>query len=86
MAAPTDGRARRACAPGQVVVAFLNPLGDPAGMQALGGTGVTAIAIELMPRITRAQAMDALSSQATVAGYQAVLLARRRRCRASSRC
>jgi NAD(P) transhydrogenase subunit alpha len=60
---------------GQVVIAFLNPLGDPAGMTALAGTGATAIAIELVPRITRAQSMDALSSQATAAGYRAVLYA-----------
>jgi H+-translocating NAD(P) transhydrogenase subunit alpha len=60
---------------GQVVVAFLNPLGDPAGMTELAGTGATAIAIELVPRITRAQSMDALSSQATAAGYRAVLYA-----------
>ena len=60
---------------GQVVIAFLNPLGDPAGMAALAGTGATAIAIELVPRITRAQSMDALSSQATAAGYRAVLYA-----------
>ncbi len=60
---------------GQVLIAFLNPLGDPAGMRALAATGCTAIAMELIPRITRAQSMDALSSQATVAGYRAALYA-----------
>ena len=60
---------------GQAVVGFLNPLGDPAGIAALAAAGATALSMELVPRITRAQAMDALSSQATVAGYRAVLLA-----------
>lgn len=58
---------------GQVVIAFLDPLGDPAGIARLAASGATALAIELVPRITRAQSMDALSSQATVAGYAAVL-------------
>ncbi len=74
VAAPT-GEERASLRRGQVVVAFLNPLGDPAGMTALAGTGAAAIAIELVPRITRAQSMDALSSQATAAGYRAVLYA-----------
>jgi len=60
---------------GQVVIAFLNPLGDVAGMEALAATGASALAVELVPRITRAQSMDALSSQATAAGYRAVLYA-----------
>ena len=60
---------------GQVVIAFLDPLSAPQGVAALARQGVTAFAIELMPRTTRAQAMDALSSMATVAGYSAVLLA-----------
>ncbi|MCR4341232.1 MAG: Re/Si-specific NAD(P)(+) transhydrogenase subunit alpha [Gemmatimonadaceae bacterium] len=60
---------------GQAVIAFLDPLGAPQTMRKLAGTGATAFSIELMPRITRAQSMDALSSQATVAGYKAVLLA-----------
>ena len=60
---------------GQAVIAFLDPLGAPQAMKQLAGTGATAFSIELMPRITRAQSMDALSSQATVAGYKAVLLA-----------
>ena len=60
--------------PGQSVIAFLDPLGEPAIAQALAAAQVQAFSMELMPRITRAQSMDALSSMATVAGYKAVLL------------
>src|SRR5262249_59118522 len=60
---------------GQVLIAFLEPLSDQAGVEALGSRGVTAFALESVPRITRAQPMDALSSQATVGGYKAALLA-----------
>jgi NAD(P) transhydrogenase subunit alpha len=60
---------------GQVVVGFMDPLGSPEGMRALAAAGVTAFAVELIPRITRAQSMDALSSMATIAGYKAVILA-----------
>lgn len=60
---------------GCVVVSFLNPLGDAEGVAALARAGVTAVSMEMVPRITRAQSMDALSSQATVAGYKAVLMA-----------
>ena len=60
---------------GAVLVSFLNPLGDPALVRRLAESGITAISMELVPRITRAQSMDALSSQATVAGYKAVLTA-----------
>jgi H+-translocating NAD(P) transhydrogenase subunit alpha len=60
---------------GQVLVAFLQPLGDPEGIERLAARGVTAFAMESIPRITRAQPMDALSSQATVSGYKAALLA-----------
>jgi NAD(P) transhydrogenase subunit alpha len=60
---------------GTILVSFLNPLGDPGLAQALTRQGVTAISMEMVPRITRAQSMDALSSQATVAGYKAVLIA-----------
>src|SRR5579862_6487441 len=63
---------------GQLLVAFLNPLGDPAGVERLASRGVVAFAMEAIPRITRAQAMDALSSQATVAGYKGTLLAAER--------
>ncbi|MBN2491459.1 MAG: Re/Si-specific NAD(P)(+) transhydrogenase subunit alpha [Planctomycetes bacterium] len=61
--------------PAQVIVGLADPLGSPAEAQALAQKGVTAFAMELVPRITRAQSMDVLSSQATVAGYRAVLLA-----------
>ncbi len=57
----------------QVLFGFLRPLGSPETVQEIAATGVTAFAIEFMPRITRAQSMDALSSMATVAGYKAVL-------------
>jgi NAD(P) transhydrogenase subunit alpha len=61
--------------PGAAVVGFLDPLDEPAMMQRLAGRGLTLFSMELMPRITRAQSMDALSSMATVSGYKAVLLA-----------
>jgi NAD(P) transhydrogenase subunit alpha len=60
---------------GQVLVAFLQPLTDREGVEQLAARGVTGFALEAIPRITRAQSMDALSSQATVAGYKAVLIA-----------
>ena len=60
---------------GTVLVGFLQPLSDPAGVERLGERGITAFALESIPRITRAQAMDALSSQSTVAGYKAALIA-----------
>jgi proton-translocating NAD(P)+ transhydrogenase subunit alpha len=60
---------------GQVLIGFLQPLTDPEGIERLASQGVTAFAMESIPRITRAQPMDALSSQATVAGYKAVVLA-----------
>lgn len=59
----------------QVLVAFLRPLGERATLETLAKSGVTSFSIEMMPRITRAQSMDALSSMATVCGYKAVLLA-----------
>jgi NAD(P) transhydrogenase subunit alpha len=58
-----------------VLVSFLSPLNSPDLVRRLASAGVTAISMEMVPRITRAQSMDALSSQATVAGYKAVLLA-----------
>src|SRR3954469_8331663 len=61
--------------PGQTLIAFLDPLNEPSVSEALASSGVTAFSMELMPRITRAQSMDALSSMATIAGYKAVLLA-----------
>lgn len=60
---------------GQAVIGFMEPLTAGEEAAALAARGVAAFAMELMPRITRAQAMDALSSMATVAGYKAVLLA-----------
>jgi NAD(P) transhydrogenase subunit alpha len=60
---------------GQALAGFLRPLGQLETIQQLAATGVTAFSIELMPRITRAQSMDALSSMATICGYKAVLLA-----------
>src|SRR5579863_56641 len=60
--------------PGAVVVGFFNPLGDPGYVDELARAGVTALAMEMIPRITRAQSMDALSSQSNIAGYKAVLL------------
>ncbi|HEX3225134.1 MAG TPA: Re/Si-specific NAD(P)(+) transhydrogenase subunit alpha [Gaiellaceae bacterium] len=60
---------------GQVLIGFLDPLADPDGVAQLASRGVVAFAMESVPRITRAQPMDALSSQATVGGYKAALLA-----------
>lgn len=60
---------------GQTVIALLEPLGEVESCQVLAQTGVAAFSMEMMPRITRAQSMDVLSSMATVAGYKAVLMA-----------
>ena len=60
---------------GQLLIAFLDPLADPDGIARLDAKGVVAFAMESIPRITRAQPMDALSSQATVGGYKSALLA-----------
>ncbi|MEA2374931.1 MAG: H+-translocating transhydrogenase subunit alpha [Thermoleophilaceae bacterium] len=60
---------------GSIVIGFLNPLTDTATARALASAGAVSFAMEAIPRITRAQSMDALSSQATVSGYRAVLLA-----------
>lgn len=59
----------------QVLVGFLRPLGSVETVRDIAATGVIAFAVELMPRITRAQSMDALSAMSTVAGYSAVLRA-----------
>jgi H+-translocating NAD(P) transhydrogenase subunit alpha len=59
---------------GAVVLGFLRPLDEPAALKPALTRGLTTFAMELVPRITRAQSMDALSSMATVAGYKAVLL------------
>lgn len=58
---------------GSVLAGGLDPYGDRKGLEALAKTGVTAFAMELMPRITRAQSMDILSSQSNLAGYKAVI-------------
>ncbi|HET7758783.1 MAG TPA: Re/Si-specific NAD(P)(+) transhydrogenase subunit alpha [Gaiellaceae bacterium] len=63
---------------GQVLIGFLQPLTDRKGIEQLASRGVVAFAMESIPRITRAQPMDALSSQATVSGYKATLLAAER--------
>src|SRR3954471_7723761 len=60
---------------GTVLIGLLQPSGDPALFQQLAERGITACSMELVPRTTRAQMMDALSSQSTVAGYKAVLVA-----------
>ncbi|HEX5888421.1 MAG TPA: Re/Si-specific NAD(P)(+) transhydrogenase subunit alpha [Pyrinomonadaceae bacterium] len=59
---------------GAVVIGFLRPLDEPAALVPAVDRGITTFSVELIPRITRAQAMDALSSMATVAGYKAVLI------------
>ncbi|HAJ04875.1 MAG TPA: NAD(P)(+) transhydrogenase (Re/Si-specific) subunit alpha, partial [Brevundimonas sp.] len=59
--------------PGTVVVALLDAWRDKDTVQALSGAGVTSFAMEFVPRISRAQVMDALSSQANLAGYRAVI-------------
>ena len=60
---------------GQILVGFLRPLGTRETLQGLAATGVTSFAVELMPRTTRAQSMDALSSMATISGYKAAVMA-----------
>ncbi|TVQ18842.1 MAG: Re/Si-specific NAD(P)(+) transhydrogenase subunit alpha [Leptolyngbya sp. DLM2.Bin15] len=60
---------------GATLISFLNPLGHPEGIQALARRRMTAFSMELIPRTSRAQSMDALSSQASVAGYKAALIA-----------
>jgi NAD(P) transhydrogenase subunit alpha len=74
---PSAGEAAR-LREGQTLVAFLQPLTDAEGIARLAERGVVAFAMESIPRITRAQSMDALSSQATVSGYKAVLIAAER--------
>jgi NAD(P) transhydrogenase subunit alpha len=60
---------------GQTVIGFADPLGSPQAVRDFAATGASLLSMELMPRITRAQSMDALSSMATIAGYKGVLLA-----------
>jgi H+-translocating NAD(P) transhydrogenase subunit alpha len=59
----------------QILIGFLRPLGDLTTIQEIAATGVTSFSVELMPRSTRAQSMDALSSMGTICGYKAVLIA-----------
>jgi NAD(P) transhydrogenase subunit alpha len=68
-----DGRETAALKRGALVVAALDPYGHQDAVDALGKAGVSAFAMELLPRITRAQVMDVLSSQANLAGYRAVI-------------
>src|SRR5215212_8117295 len=58
---------------GALVIAIMEPYGNEAALKGMANAGVTAFAMELMPRITRAQSMDVLSSQANLAGYRAVI-------------
>src|ERR1700733_726769 len=60
---------------GQILIGFLRPLGNLETVQDIAGAGVAAFSLELMPRTTRAQSMDALSSMGTISGYKAVLIA-----------
>ncbi|HEX7072612.1 MAG TPA: NAD(P)(+) transhydrogenase (Re/Si-specific) subunit alpha, partial [Hyphomicrobiaceae bacterium] len=63
----------KALKPGAIVVAMLDPYSDRAGLDALAATGAVLFSMEFMPRISRAQSMDVLSSQANLAGYKAVV-------------
>ncbi len=58
----------------QVLIGFLRPLGSKEIVQEIAATGISSFAVELMPRTTRAQAMDALSSMATVCGYKSIII------------
>lgn len=60
---------------GQVLIGFLRPLGSQEVIQEIADTGVTSFSVELVPRTTRAQSMDALSTMGTICGYKAVLIA-----------
>jgi NAD(P) transhydrogenase subunit alpha len=71
-ATPPDGSPLRS---GQTVIGFADPLGAPDVIRSMAPAGINLFSMELMPRITRAQSMDALSSMATIAGYKGVLLA-----------
>ncbi|NNG47254.1 MAG: NAD(P)(+) transhydrogenase (Re/Si-specific) subunit alpha, partial [Deltaproteobacteria bacterium] len=73
---PVAGRADVALyRAGQAVITLCRPLSSPEAVRELAESGVTVFSLELLPRITRAQSMDVLSSMSTVAGYKAVLLA-----------
>ncbi|TAK47661.1 MAG: Re/Si-specific NAD(P)(+) transhydrogenase subunit alpha [Xanthobacteraceae bacterium] len=68
--------------PGALVIAIMDPYGNDAALKAMAGANVASFAMELMPRITRAQSMDVLSSQANLAGYRAVIDGSSEYCRA----
>jgi len=72
--APPDPQAIATLGSGSILIGFLAPLTSPRTTSALADAGATAFAMEAIPRISRAQAMDALSSQSNVAGYRAALL------------
>ncbi len=71
---PPDAQAIARLGGGSILIGFLAPLSSPATTRALAAAGATAFAMESIPRISRAQAMDALSSQSNIAGYKAALL------------
>ena len=73
VAVPTEEEVARLKS-GSVLIGFLNPLGGGERIQAIAQTGATSFAMEAIPRISRAQSMDALSSQANIAGYRAALI------------
>ncbi|MDQ3959092.1 MAG: NAD(P)(+) transhydrogenase (Re/Si-specific) subunit alpha, partial [Pseudomonadota bacterium] len=60
---------------GSIAIGFMNPSQNPESIKAMCARRITSLALELLPRVTRAQAMDALTSQASVAGYKAALMA-----------
>jgi len=74
VARPTDAELDLMHA-GQTILALLGPLGDPQSVEKYAARKITALSMDAIPRITRAQSMDALSSQANIAGYKAVLMA-----------
>lgn len=72
---PPDVKALESCKPGTLLISFVHAHQNPKLLQTLQQQQISCLAMELIPRISRAQSMDALSSQATVAGYTAVLIA-----------
>ena len=75
---PSEAEDQAGLGPDHVVVGLFDPVWRPEPMARLAATGATAFSLDLVPRSTRAQAMDVLSSQATVVGYQAILVAAQR--------
>jgi len=75
---PSEAEDQAGLGPDHVVVGLFDPVWRPEPMARLAATGATALSLDLVPRSTRAQAMDVLSSQATVVGYQAILVAAQR--------